>query len=589
MWWEGESSALRPWSGTADTRLRVVLPLSCVMPWPWPRRWTPPLRLSARPSFGPEAALASGGSTHYSTIPCGSKTYCTRPVDWWHSNSGIHHFDGVQLTIRTMSTPGMGTWPRPICGKAQAGLYSCCAAPERKVLAPQIAMPKSPILRMWMLLGVLVLAGLASGCNNGASSTVPSAPKSSPAANRAVTTAYPTYTPYSTGTAYPTPVPIVSPNPPNITILGIPQKLNITVTRVIDGDTIEVETGDGRKDQIRLLGVDTPEIGGPNKANEYGGITDAACLDDWGVRAKEFAADKLEGRIVTLVIDGTTFGDLFTFGRLLAFVNLDGEDFNRTLLELGLARAYTEASNTREREYLDVQQRAQADNAGLWACKAGTSTPISTAESPLTATPTPIGQPTPGPRPTPSAMSIPTPTPAPTPTSTPQPTATSTPVPTPTPPPTATPTPVPSATPPPTPTPAPSATPPPTPTPAPAATPQPAASPTLVPTRTPQPAATSTPTPLLTPTPLPTATPIPTPTALPTVAPTETGCSVGQVDVNSASVEELQLIIQIGPVRAADLINKRPFFSLDDLVRIDGIGPSRLADIKAQGLACIGS
>jgi len=37
------------------------------------------------------------------------------------------------------------------------------------------------------------------------------------------------------------------------------------------------------------------------------------------------------------------------------------------------------------------------------------------------------------------------------------------------------------------------------------------------------------------------------------------------------------------------MIKKRPFISLDDLVRIDGIGPSRLADIKAQGVACIGS
>jgi DNA uptake protein ComE-like DNA-binding protein len=36
------------------------------------------------------------------------------------------------------------------------------------------------------------------------------------------------------------------------------------------------------------------------------------------------------------------------------------------------------------------------------------------------------------------------------------------------------------------------------------------------------------------------------------------------------------------------LRENRPFTSLDDLVRIKGIGPSRLADIKAQGLACVG-
>ena len=71
-----------------------------------------------------------------------------------------------------------------------------------------------------------------------------------------------------------------------------------------------------------------------NGTSFYGDITDTACLDDWGIRAKEFAADKLEGRMVTLEIDGTTFEELFTFGRLLAFVDLDGDDFNRMLLEL---------------------------------------------------------------------------------------------------------------------------------------------------------------------------------------------------------------------------------------------------------------
>lgn len=58
------------------------------------------------------------------------------------------------------------------------------------------------------------------------------------------------------------------------------------------------------------------------------------------------------------------------------------------------------------------------------------------------------------------------------------------------------------------------------------------------------------------------------------------------MDVNSATVEELDRIKHIGPVRAAEMITLRPFSSLDDLVRINGIGPSRLADIKSEGLAC---
>lgn len=60
------------------------------------------------------------------------------------------------------------------------------------------------------------------------------------------------------------------------------------------------------------------------------------------------------------------------------------------------------------------------------------------------------------------------------------------------------------------------------------------------------------------------------------------------IDINTASIERLQEIMHIGPARAHDLINIRPFTSVDDLGRIKGIGPARIADIKSQGLACIG-
>ncbi|NWQ44033.1 MBL fold metallo-hydrolase [Bacillus sp. EB106-08-02-XG196] len=60
------------------------------------------------------------------------------------------------------------------------------------------------------------------------------------------------------------------------------------------------------------------------------------------------------------------------------------------------------------------------------------------------------------------------------------------------------------------------------------------------------------------------------------------------IDVNSASLEQLQEIIHIGAARAQDLIKLRPFTSVDDLGRMKGIGPARIADIKSQGLACAG-
>jgi DNA uptake protein ComE-like DNA-binding protein len=53
---------------------------------------------------------------------------------------------------------------------------------------------------------------------------------------------------------------------------------------------------------------------------------------------------------------------------------------------------------------------------------------------------------------------------------------------------------------------------------------------------------------------------------------------------------ELQGIIHIGPARAQEMIELRriqPFRSVSDMVRIDGIGPARLADIIAEGKACV--
>lgn len=61
----------------------------------------------------------------------------------------------------------------------------------------------------------------------------------------------------------------------------------------------------------------------------------------------------------------------------------------------------------------------------------------------------------------------------------------------------------------------------------------------------------------------------------------------GCININTASFEELQQIIHIGPDRAHQIIELRPFNSLDDLLQVKGIGQSRLQDIKAQGLACV--
>lgn len=60
------------------------------------------------------------------------------------------------------------------------------------------------------------------------------------------------------------------------------------------------------------------------------------------------------------------------------------------------------------------------------------------------------------------------------------------------------------------------------------------------------------------------------------------------IDLNQASLEELQNIMHIGPERAKDLVELRPFERVEDLDKIEGIGPARVAEILAEGAACTG-
>lgn len=82
----------------------------------------------------------------------------------------------------------------------------------------------------------------------------------------------------------------------------------------------------------------------------------------------------------------------------------------------------------------------------------------------------------------------------------------------------------------------------------------------------------------------------PTTAPAPPAAPAQpsSNCQAGQVDINTASEEQLMTIIHIGTTRVAELISLRPYRTIEGLDNIYGIGDARMADIRAQGIACVG-
>lgn len=151
--------------------------------------------------------------------------------------------------------------------------------------------------------------------------------------------------PIPTPTLTPSLLPTVAPN-------SFPVSKIFKVTRVIDGDTIEIENGE----RVRYLGIDTPETVAPRKP-----------VQCFGIESSKKNKELVEGKTVRLEKDIT---DKDKYGRLLRYVYIDNLFVNLELVKQGFAHSYTYPPDVKHQgEILEAERQAREANRGLWrAC-----------------------------------------------------------------------------------------------------------------------------------------------------------------------------------------------------------------------------
>jgi micrococcal nuclease len=136
---------------------------------------------------------------------------------------------------------------------------------------------------------------------------------------------------------------------------GTTDQIPVKLVSTTDGDTIRVMYK-GVNEPVRYLLIDTPETNHPRLGKQ-----------PFGTEAKERNRALVNSGNLTLEFDIGEKRD--KYGRLLAYVYVDGKSVQETLISEGLARvAYVYPPNTRYlTPYEEAQQVAKSKKLGFWA------------------------------------------------------------------------------------------------------------------------------------------------------------------------------------------------------------------------------
>ena len=128
------------------------------------------------------------------------------------------------------------------------------------------------------------------------------------------------------------------------------------VVEIIDGDTIKVKIGT-KIETVRLLGIDTPEIGGSKERSCY------------GEEAKRKTKEILENKFVYLIPEPLVL-DRDKYNRLLRYVFLeDGLFVNAYLVKQGFAFNYIYEPYEFMKYFDFLEKQAKEAKLGIWSEK----------------------------------------------------------------------------------------------------------------------------------------------------------------------------------------------------------------------------
>ena len=144
------------------------------------------------------------------------------------------------------------------------------------------------------------------------------------------------------------------------------------VVRVIDGDTLTLNIS-GKKETLRLIGMDTPETVDPRKP-----------VQCFAKEASDKAKAILTDKRVRIESDPSQ-GERDKYNRLLRYIFLEnGTFFNKMMIEEGYAHEYTyHVPYKYQSEFEEAETRARENKRGLWGdvCDGDTMQSAEPAES----------------------------------------------------------------------------------------------------------------------------------------------------------------------------------------------------------------